>query len=104
MDNSVPTGWWKMMLCGATLAFFNIFEYAQLDKGTVWGPVRSLYGTFGPAKVMTVIAAVSVLFLLGALVEKVKERDEDNCTRDDDRDAAPQQPGEQKRYRWVDID
>jgi hypothetical protein len=102
MDNSAPTSWWKMMLCGLALAYFNIFAYWQLDKGAVWGPVRSLYGTYGPGKVMTILAAVSVLFLLGALVEKVKERDED--LEPYERPAPRDEPGDGRKYRWVDVD
>ncbi len=102
MDNSVPTSWWKMMLCGAALAFFNIFSYLQLDKGTVWDPVQQLYGTYGPARVMTTMAAIAVLFMIGALVEKAKERDEEiePYERPAERETSPQAG----RYRWVDVD
>jgi hypothetical protein len=105
MDNTMPTSWWKMMAGGTALAFFNIFAYMHLDNArgpvVVWAPVKLLYGAFGADRVMTVLGGLAVLFLLAALVEKVKEReDEDNFPRRDKR-TEPRQPGQ---FRWVDVD
>src|SRR5258706_15139693 len=73
MDN-VATSWWKTVACGVTLAFFNIFAYMHLDSARgssmVWGPVQALYGSFGRDKVLTVLGAVAVLFVLAGLGEK----------------------------------
>ena len=104
MEN-VATTWWKTVACGVTLAFFNIFAYMHLDNArgpvVVWGPVKLLYGAFGPDRVMTVLGGLAVLFLLAALVEKVKRReDEDDFPRRDPR-SEPREPGQ---FRWVDVD
>lgn len=105
MDNAMPTSWWKMMAGGTALAVFNIFAYMHLDNArgpaVVWAPVKALYGAFGPDRVMTVLTALAVLFMLAALVEKVRSReDEDDFHRPDER-IEPRQPGQ---FRWVDVD
>ena len=106
MENSVPTPWWKMAAGCVALAVFNIFAYMHLDSArgpvVVWGPVKALYASFGPDRVMTVIGALAVLFLLGALVEKVRSRD-----INDDHYRRPRRQGEQRQsgpFRWVDVD
>jgi hypothetical protein len=105
MDNSVPTSWWKLMFGGTALAVFNIFAYMQLDNArgpvVVWGPVKAIYGAFGPDRVMTVLTALAVLFLLAALVEKVRTRDDED--NNDGRPAADQ-PRQSGQFRWVDVD
>jgi hypothetical protein len=104
MDNTMPTSWWKMMAGGAALAVFNIFAYMHLDSArgpsVVWGPVKALYGAFGADRVMTALSALAVLFMLAALVEKVRTRDEDDFHRPDER-IEPREPG---KFRWVDVD
>lgn len=105
MDNSMPTSWWKMMAGGTALAVFNFFAYMQLGSPrgpvVVWGPVKAIYGAFGPQRVMTVLTALAVLFMLGALVEKVRNRGDDGeDLRREPRDE-PRQPGQ---FRWVDVD
>jgi hypothetical protein len=104
MDNTMPTSWWKMMAGGAALAVFNVFAYMHLDSAhgpaLVWGPVKALYSAFGPDRVMTVLSAVAVLFMLAALVEKVRSRDGDDCHRPDER-IEPRAPG---KFHWVDVD
>src|SRR5258708_4470668 len=102
MDNTVPTSWWKMMAGGTALAFFNLFAYKHLDSARgpviVWGPVKAIYGAFGPDRVMTILSALAVLFLLAALVEKVRSRDiNDDHYRRPDRSDEPRQPGQ---FRW----
>jgi len=104
MDNTMPTSWWKMMAGGAALAVFNIFAYIHLDSARgpalVWGPVKALYSAFGPDRVMTVLSALAVLFMLAALVEKVRTRDEDDFHRPNE-NPQPREPG---KFRWVDTD
>jgi hypothetical protein len=103
MDNSVPTAWWKMMLCGTTLAFFNVFAYWAMDsKSPLWAPVKAIYSTFGPGRVMAVITGLSVLFLLAALVEKVREREDE--WEDSQRPQEPKRSADTGKYRWVDVD
>jgi len=105
MDNSMPTSWWKMMAGGTALAVFNFFAYMQLGSTrgpvVVWGPVKMLYGAFGPQRVMTVLTALAVLFMLGALVERFKGRDEEESYRRPSESTEPRQPGQ---FRWVDVD
>ena len=106
MENSVPTPWWKMAAGGVALAVFNIFAYMHLDSArgpvVVWGPVKALYASFGPDRVMTAIGALAVLFLLAALVEKVRSRDiNDDHYRRPGRSNEPREPGQ---FRWVDVD
>lgn len=106
MENSVPTPWWKMAAGGMALAFFNIFAYMHLDTANgpvvVWGPVKALYGSFGPERVMTVLGSLAVLFLLAALVEKVRSRDiNDEHYRGPRRSQERREPGQ---FRWVDVD
>jgi hypothetical protein len=106
MDNSMATSWWKLMAGGTALAVFNIFAYRHLDSARgpvmVWAPVKLLYGAFGPQRVMTVLAALAVLFMLAALVEKVRRREnEDDFDRPIDRNNGPREPGQ---FRWVDVD
>ena len=104
MDNTMPTSWWKLMAGGAALAVFNVFAYMHLDSAhgpaLVWGPVKALYGAFGPDRVMTVLSVLAVLFMLAALVEKVRTRDEGDFHRPDER-IEPRAPG---KFRWVDVD
>jgi hypothetical protein len=105
MDNSMPTSWWKMMAGGTALAVFNIFAYMHLDSArgpvVVWGPVKMMYGAFGPQRVMTVLTALAVLFMLGALVEKFKAREDEEDCRRPSASTEPRQPGQ---FRWVDVD
>lgn len=105
MDNAMPTSWWKMMFGGAALAVFNIFAYMHLDSARgpvmVWGPVKALYGAFGPDRVMTVLSGLAVLFMLAALVEKVRTREDDEGFHRPNQDPQPREPG---KFRWVDVD
>ena len=105
MDNSMPTSWWKMMAGGAALAVFNMFAYMHLDSArgpvVVWGPVKAIYGAFGADRVMTVLTALAVLFMLGALVEKVRNREDEDHPRRPNESIEPRQPGQ---FRWVDVD
>ena len=105
MVNAMPTSWWKMMAGGAALAVFNIFAYMHLDSAhgpvLVWGPVKAIYGAFGPDRVMTVLSALAVLFMLGALVEKVRTREEGDDSHRPNEDPQPREPG---KFRWVDVD
>src|SRR5689334_13039799 len=91
MDNSMPTWWGKMMAGGMALAVFNFFSYMHLSSPrgpvVVWGPVQAFYGAFGPQRVMTVLTALAVLFMLGALVERVRRRDDEQ----DDQGARRQE-------------
>jgi hypothetical protein len=105
MESSVATPWWKMMAGGTALAVFNIFAYLHLDNArgpvVVWGPVKALYGAFGPDRVMTALSAIAVLFMLAALIEKVRAREsDDHFPRRGPRDEQ-RQPGQ---FRWVDVD
>ena len=105
MENSVPTPWWKMAAGGTALAVFNIFAYWHLDSArgpiVVWGPVKALYGAFGPDRVMTVLGSLAVLFLLAALVEKVRSRD---INDEHYRHPVRSKPPESGQFRWVDVD
>src|SRR4051794_22327821 len=105
MDNTMPTSWWKMMAGGMTLAVFNIFAYLHLESSrgpvVVWGPVKALYGAFGPQRVMTILTALAVLFMLGALVEKFRAREDEDDFPRRDQSAESRQPGQ---FRWVDVD
>ena len=105
MDNSMPTSWWKMMAGGTALAVFNIFAYLDLDTARgpvmVWGPVKALYGAFGPQRVMTILTALAVLFMLGALLEKFRGREDEESFHRPNESAEPRQPGQ---FRWVDVD
>jgi hypothetical protein len=105
MDNSMPTSWWKMMAGGTVLAVFNIFAYMHLDSArgpvVVWGPVKAIYGAFGADRVMTVLTVLAVLFMLGALVQKVRDREDDGEDRRREPRDQQRQPGQ---FRWVDVD
>ncbi len=104
MDNTMPTTWWKMMLGGSALAVFNVFAYMHLDTASgpvaVWGPVKAFYGAFGPDRVMTGLSALAVLFMLAALLEKVRTREGDDFHRPDPRI----EPREHKPLHWVETD
>jgi len=105
MDNAVPTSWWKMMAGGTALAVFNIFAYMHLDNARgpvmVWGPVKALYGAFGADRVMTALSALAVLFMLAALVEKVRTRGDDDEFHRPNENIEPREPG---KFKWVDVD
>jgi len=104
MENAVTNSWWKTIACGITLAIFNVFAYLHLDNArgsdVVWGPVKALYGSFGPDKVLTALGAVAALFVLAGLVQKAQERGQDQTHEP----APPQEGGAAKKFHWVDVD
>src|SRR3954469_1668306 len=105
MDNAMPTSWWKMMAGGTALAVFNVFAYMHLDSArgpvVVWGPVKAVYSAFGADRVMTVLSALAVLFMLAALVEKVRTRDDEDDFHRPNENIEPREPG---KFKWVDVD